>query len=88
MVPSGVAKPIKASKLQKGIKEAQKAIRTLLDGMAGTLGDGFVVKEIELTASFNAEGKSFGISLVVMFIRLSRRKGSLTQNSAGGNADE
>jgi len=63
VVPTNVAKVVDPSKLRKGLRDAHRAIADLLEELAGSLGDGFAVREIELTASFSADGKFLGFGV-------------------------
>ena len=62
-VPESAAKAISPSKMRDGIGKASKAISRILEDLASSVTDGFEVKEIELTASFSAEGKFLGFGV-------------------------
>lgn len=55
-------KPIAPTKMKKGITAAKKQISVLLDQFQG-MTDGYSLDEIELQASFSADGKFMGIGV-------------------------
>jgi ribosomal protein L18E len=62
LVPARMEKPaiVPPNKLREGIEAAQGQIKKTLQGFAGVFTQDFEVAEIELTLSFNAEGKFLG----------------------------
>ena len=63
VVPLHAVEPVQPSKLKKGYGQLKTAVRQMLQDLAEGMGDGFVVREIELTASFNADGKFLGFGV-------------------------
>ena len=61
-LPTDHAEPVDASKLRSGIREAKREIGLLLDDLSN-LSDDLDVSEIELTASFDVQGKFLGIGV-------------------------
>lgn len=62
-VPEGTAQPVAASKLQKGLSKAAKEIDSLVDDLLGTLTGSYEIEQIELDASFSADGKFMGFGV-------------------------
>lgn len=56
-------KPIPTSKMKTGLKKAKSEIKALIQSIVDTMADNYIIKEIELMASFNAEGKFLGIGI-------------------------
>jgi hypothetical protein len=54
---------VPASKLQKGIAKAREQISGVLQELLDATRDGYEVTEIELSASFNADGKFLGFGV-------------------------
>ena len=52
--------PVKASAISKGMKEAQKQIKSLVKEFADTLFQQYKITEIELTLAFSAKGAFLG----------------------------
>ena len=63
LVPDSVAKPVSASKLRKGITAAKNEINNILEDIVSTMNGRYVISEIELSASFNADGKFMGFGV-------------------------
>jgi len=61
--PSGTSKPVPASKLRAGFKKAKKEINSIIEEIASTMTESYVISEIELSASFNADGKFMGFGV-------------------------
>jgi hypothetical protein len=55
--------PVKADKLKDGIGAANKKISELVQEIVDTATTDYTISEIELTASFNAEGKFMGFGV-------------------------
>jgi hypothetical protein len=53
---------IEPSKLVAGIKKAKREVQNVADELADFV-DGYVVSEVSLTVSFNAEGKFLGVGV-------------------------
>jgi len=62
VVPSDF-KPVPANKLLDGLEAAKPQIRRMVKVMADVFTGDYQVKEIELTASFSAEGKFLGFGV-------------------------
>jgi len=62
LVPNQLSEPVSTAKIRSGISKAKDEIRRLIDDLS-ELTDGFEVSEIELAASFSAEGKFLGIGV-------------------------
>jgi hypothetical protein len=56
-------KPVPANKLYDGLQAAKPQIRRMVEEMADVFAADYQVKEIELTASFSAEGKFIGFGV-------------------------
>ncbi|HZF97752.1 MAG TPA: hypothetical protein VEY92_05835 [Pseudoxanthomonas sp.] len=54
---------VPASKLQNGISKAREQISGVLQELLEATRDGYEVSEIELSASFNADGKFLGFGI-------------------------
>jgi hypothetical protein len=63
LVPAEATKLVEPSKLQKGLRDAHRAIGDLLAELAKSIGGDYAVTEIELAASFNADGKFLGLGV-------------------------
>jgi hypothetical protein len=59
-VPASITKPVHANVLKRGIQKAREEAARLLRGFADTLSEEYVVKQIEMTVSFSADGKFLG----------------------------
>lgn len=71
---------VAADKLKAGLAQAQKRIRELLQEMVDTATDDYEIAEIELSASFSADGKFMGFGVggqasIVFRIRPCRPEG-------------
>ena len=55
-------KPVPPKKIESGISKAKKEIESLMESLSD-LTDGYQVAEIELAASFSADGKFLGIGV-------------------------
>ena len=55
--------PVKADKLKDGIGAANKKIGELVQEIVDTATTDYTISEIELTASFNADGKFLGFGV-------------------------
>ena len=60
---SGEPGVVPASKLQKGISKAREQISGVLQELLEATRDGYEVTEIELSASFSADGKFLGFGV-------------------------
>jgi hypothetical protein len=63
LVPSDREKPVPASKLRTGFRNAKKEIESMIEEVVGTMAQNYVICEIELAASFNADGKFMGFGV-------------------------
>ena len=65
LVPESEIKgtPVKADKLKDGIGAASKKIGELVQEIVDTSTEDYSISEIELTASFNADGKFMGFGV-------------------------
>jgi hypothetical protein len=62
-VPSNLAQPVSANKLRKGFDKAKDEINSLIKEIASTMVESYSISEIELTASFSADGKFMGFGV-------------------------
>ncbi len=67
-VPVSIADPpidgvVPANKLKKGLESAQKQITSLIQEIVDTATEDYRISEIELAASFNADGKFLGFGV-------------------------
>jgi hypothetical protein len=62
-VPSNLAQPVPASKLRTGFNKAKTEINSLIKEIASTMLESYSISEIELTASFSADGKFMGFGV-------------------------
>jgi len=63
MVPDSLATPVPPSKLQAGFTRARKEINALVDELVANMTEDYRISEIELAASFSADGKFLGIGV-------------------------
>ncbi|MBV2100961.1 MAG: hypothetical protein KUF78_18885 [Candidatus Thiodiazotropha sp. (ex Lucina aurantia)] len=63
LTPTRLEKPISPSKLQAGFRKAKKEIDKMLNELTDSLTDNYVISEIELTASFSADGSFLGFGV-------------------------
>ncbi len=63
LVPAVVATPVPGSKLRAGFKRARKEIDAVVEEMTDSLKGDFHISQIELSASFNADGKFLGFGV-------------------------
>ncbi|MDH5633333.1 MAG: hypothetical protein OEZ10_10130 [Gammaproteobacteria bacterium] len=63
LVPTSTAAPVPASKLREGFKKASKEIDAIVEEITGSMTHDFSISEIELSASFSADGKFLGIGV-------------------------
>ncbi|MDX1527409.1 MAG: hypothetical protein R3337_02205 [Gammaproteobacteria bacterium] len=54
--------PVPPAKIRSGLSKAQDEIKKLMEALS-ELTEGYTVSEIELAASFNADGKFLGIGV-------------------------
>ena len=62
-IPQDMFKPVPLSKIQKGFEQAKKDIIKFVNNLQLLMSGNSSIKEIELTASFNAEGKFLGFGV-------------------------
>ncbi len=65
LIPAKVGEevtPVPPSKIRSGLSKAQDEIKKLMEALS-ELTEGYAVSEIELAASFNADGKFLGIGV-------------------------
>ena len=55
--------PVPTSKIKTGLKKAQDEIKGMIQGIIDTMTEDYSIKEIELMASFSADGKFLGIGV-------------------------
>ena len=63
LVPTGTTSPVQPSKLKSGFAKAKKEINSLAEEIITTMNDEYAISEIELSASFSADGKFLGIGV-------------------------
>ena len=63
LIPEKGSTPIPVSKLKKGFASAQKEIHSIVEDIITNMADDYVISEIELAASFSADGKFLGIGV-------------------------
>ncbi len=63
LAPANSINPIPASKLRSGFKKAKKEINEMVEEIASTMTENYVISEIELEASFSADGKFMGFGV-------------------------
>ncbi|MDH5189902.1 MAG: hypothetical protein OEW89_01480 [Gammaproteobacteria bacterium] len=63
LIPDSEATLVPASKLRSGFKKARKEIDSIVDEIVSTMTDEYVISEIELSASFSADGKFMGFGV-------------------------
>ena len=63
LIPASDAGPVPAGKLRTGILEAQRDIDRTIGQLLHSISGDFEIKEIELTASFSADGKFLGFGV-------------------------
>ncbi len=63
LTPTNSANPIPASKLRSGFKKAKKEINAMVKEITSTMTESYVISEIELSASFSADGKFMGFGV-------------------------
>lgn len=63
LIPASAAEPVPASKLRKGLTSARDEINRMLDDMVSGMTENYVISEIELAASFSADGKFMGFGV-------------------------
>jgi hypothetical protein len=64
IVPESVElKPVPASKIQAGLQKARGEIKEMLNEIIVTMTESYVITEIELAASFDAQGKFLGFGV-------------------------
>ncbi|MCB0747042.1 MAG: hypothetical protein KDC52_17575 [Ignavibacteriae bacterium] len=63
IVPVGVSKPVPVNNLKKGFNSAKKEINSFIDDITSTFTESYIINEIELSASFNADGKFMGFGV-------------------------
>lgn len=63
LIPEKDSTPIPVSKLKKGFSSAKKEIQSIVEAIIMTMADDYVISEIELAASFSADGKFLGIGV-------------------------
>ena len=63
VVPTNLSQPIPATKLRAGLNKAKTEINSLIKEIASTMVESYSISEIELTASFSADGKFMGFGV-------------------------
>jgi hypothetical protein len=63
VVPTDLSQPIPATKLRAGFNKAKTEINSLIKEIASTMTESYSISEIELTASFSADGKFMGFGV-------------------------
>ena len=63
LVPIEATIPVPASKLKTGFKKARKEIDSIIEEIVETMTNDYVISEIELSASFSADGKFMGFGV-------------------------
>ena len=63
LIPDKASTPVPVSKLKKGFASAKKEIQSIVEDIITTMADDYVISEIELAASFSADGKFLGIGV-------------------------
>jgi hypothetical protein len=62
-VPPELATVVPPSKLRKGFAKAKDEINGIIDEIIDTMTEDYVISEIEINASFSADGKFMGIGV-------------------------
>jgi hypothetical protein len=62
-VPDSVGEPVPANKLRAGLADARKQIDSAMNEVVKAFAGDFEIQEIELTASFSADGKFLGFGV-------------------------
>lgn len=62
-VPQNVLTPVPSSKLRDGFLKARKEISKFVEELVETMTEEYTISEIELSASFNADGKFMGFGI-------------------------
>lgn len=62
-IPKNLYHPVPTSKLKNGIMKAKSEIKSLINEIASTMVESYSISEIELTASFSADGKFMGFGV-------------------------
>jgi hypothetical protein len=62
-IPSNIKQPVPASKIQIGFKKAKVEINSLIQEITSTMVESYTISEIELTASFSADGNFMGFGI-------------------------
>ncbi|MCW8965813.1 MAG: hypothetical protein OQK82_03870 [Candidatus Pacearchaeota archaeon] len=60
---TGSYTPVPANKLRTGFKKAKKEIDSIVEEIASTMTESYTISEIELSASFSADGKFMGFGV-------------------------
>ena len=63
LVPKDTSQPVKATKLKAGFAKAKQEINSLAEEIITGMNQEYQIKEIELSASFSADGKFLGIGV-------------------------
>lgn len=63
LVPDDYVKIVPANKLRQGFIKAKKEIEQIVEDIITTMTDDYGITEIELNASFNADGKFMGFGV-------------------------
>lgn len=63
IVPRGTTPVVPPGKLRAGFSKAKSEIKKMTDDIIQTMAQDYFISEIELTASFNADGKFMGFGV-------------------------
>lgn len=63
LVPYHLHKPVPAGKLMEGFEKAKSQIKRMTKEIVSTMNQDYIISEIELSASFNADGKFMGFGV-------------------------
>jgi hypothetical protein len=77
-VPQSTLTTVPPSKFRTGFAKAKKEISGLIEEIISTMTEEYIIREIELSASFNADGKFMGFGVggaATITIRISPGKG-------------
>jgi len=62
-VPYHLYRPVPAGKLMEGFEKAKSQIKRMTKEIVSTMKQDYIISEIELSASFNADGKFMGFGV-------------------------
>ena len=63
LVPYHLHRPVPAGKLMEGFEKAKSHIKRMTKEIVSTMNQDYIISEIELSASFNADGKFMGFGV-------------------------